>query len=89
MSSFLKGYELAIANQKGKDMPLFISPLNVGVKIVKMLTDEKTKRHLMNLGLCVGSEVMVISHTPKDIIIKVLDTSLAINKDIAMRIIVA
>ncbi len=57
-------------------MPLFISPLNVGVKIVKMLTDEKTKRHLMNLGLCVGSEVMVISHTPKDIIIKVLDTSL-------------
>ena len=69
-------------------MPLFISPLNVGVKIVKMLTDEKTKRHLMNLGLCVGSEVMVISHTPKDIIIKVLDTSLAINKDIAMRIIV-
>ena len=68
-------------------MPLFISPLNVGVKIVKMLTDEKTKRHLMNLGLCVGSEVMVISHTPKDIIIKVLDTSLAINKDIAMRII--
>lgn len=70
-------------------MPLFISPLNVGVKIVKMLTDEKTKRHLMNLGLCVGSEVMVISHTPKDIIIKVLDTSLAINKDIAMRIIVA
>ena len=70
-------------------MPLFISPLNVGVKIVKMLTAEKTKRHLMNLGLCVGSEVMVISHTPKDIIIKVLDTSLAINKDIAMRIIVA
>ena len=70
-------------------MPLFISPLTVGVKIVKMLTDEKTKRHLMNLGLCVGSEVMVISHTPKDIIIKVLDTSLAINKDIAMRIIVA
>ena len=70
-------------------MPLFISPLNVGVKIVKMLTDEKTKWHLMNLGLCVGSEVMVISHTPKDIIIKVLDTSLAINKDIAMRIIVA
>ena len=70
-------------------MPLFISPLNVWVKIVKMLTDEKTKRHLMNLGLCVGSEVMVISHTPKDIIIKVLDTSLAINKDIAMRIIVA
>ena len=70
-------------------MPLFISPLNVGVKIVKMLTDEKTKRHLMNLGLCVGSEVMVISHTPKDIIIKVLVTSLAINKDIAMRIIVA
>lgn len=70
-------------------MPLFISPLNVGLKIMKILTDEKTKRHLMNLGLCVGVEITVISHSPKDLIIKVLDTTLAINKDIAMKIMVA
>lgn len=70
-------------------MPLFIAPINVGVKIMKILVDDKTKRHLINLGLCVGSEVVVVSHSTKDLIIKVLDTTLALNKDIALKIIVA
>lgn len=70
-------------------MPLFIAPIETSVKIMKILTDEKTKRHLLNLGLCVGSEVKILSHSSKDLIVKVLDTTLALNKDIALKIIVA
>lgn len=70
-------------------MPLFIAPLDVTLKIAKVLTDEKTKRHLLNLGINVGTEIKVISHTPKDLIIKIFDTTLALNKETALKIIVA
>lgn len=70
-------------------MPLFIAPLDVPLKIAKVLTDEKTKRHLLNLGINVGTEIKVISHTPKDLIIKIFDTTLALNKETALKIIVA
>ena len=68
-------------------MPLFLAPLEI--RIAKILTDEKTKHHLLNLGLCVGTEVIVVSHSANDLIIKVLDTTLALNKDTALKIIVA
>ena len=67
-------------------MPLFLAPLETKIRIAKILTDEKTKHHLLSLGLCVGTEV---SHSANDLIIKVLDTTLALNKDTALKIIVA
>lgn len=70
-------------------MPLFIAPKDQELKILKVLADEKTKRHLMNLGICVGTKVSIVSHTSQDVILKVLDASLALNKDTALKIIVA
>ena len=70
-------------------MSLFVAPIDVELKISKVLTDEKTKRHLLNLGLCVGSSVKVVSHTVGDVIIKGMETTLALNKDTALKIIVA
>lgn len=70
-------------------MPLFLAPIDTKIKIVKILTDEKTKHHLLNLGLCAGTTVTVVSHSVNDLIIKVLDTTLALNKDTALKIIVA
>ena len=70
-------------------MPLFLAPLETKIRIAKILTYEKTKNHLLNLGLCVCTEVTVLSHSANDLIIKVLDTTLALNKDTALKIIVA
>lgn len=70
-------------------MPLFIAPSDTDLRIAKILTDEKTKRHLLNLGLCVGTTIRVVSSTPRDIIVKVLETTLALNKETALKIIVA
>ncbi len=70
-------------------MPLFIAPIDVELKVAKILVDEKTKKHLLNLGVNVGSTIKVISNSQKDVIIKILETTLALNKETAMKIIVA
>ena len=69
-------------------MPLFIAPIDVELKGAKILVDEKTKKHLLNLGVNVGSTIKVISNSQKDVIVKIL-TTLALNKETAMKIIVA
>lgn len=70
-------------------MPLFIAPIDVELKVAKILVDAKTKKHLLNLGVNVGSTIKVISNSQKDVIVKILETTLALNKETAMKIIVA
>ncbi|CCY07517.1 putative ferrous iron transport protein A [Coprobacillus sp. CAG:698] len=70
-------------------MPLFIAPIDVELKVAKILVDEKTKKHLLNLGVNVGSTIKVISNSQRDVIVKILETTLALNKETAMKIIVA
>ena len=50
-------------------MPLFIAPIDVELKVAKILVDEKTKKHLLNLGVNVGSTIKVISNSQKDVIV--------------------
>ena len=70
-------------------MPLFIAPIDVELKFAKILVDDKTKKHLLNLGVNVGSTIKVISNSQRDVIVKILETTLALNKETAMKIIVA
>ena len=42
-------------------MPIAIAPSGQKMKILKILTDEKTKKHLENLGLTVNSDITVLS----------------------------
>ena len=71
-------------------MPVVVAPKNVLLKVMKILIkDEKTKRHLENLGILVNSEFMILSESNGDIILKINDTRLAINRDTALKILVA
>ena len=70
-------------------MPIIVAPINQVLKVVKVLVDDKTKHHLENLGIMQNSEVIVLSHSNGDVIIKVKETRLALNKDIALKILVA
>ncbi|MBO7080056.1 MAG: ferrous iron transport protein A [Bacilli bacterium] len=71
-------------------MPVVVAPKNVLLKVMKiMIKDEKTKRHLENLGILVNSEFMILSESNGDIILKIKDTRLAINRDTALKILVA
>ncbi len=70
-------------------MPIFAAPVGVDLKVTKVLADEKTKRHLENLGILTGSSVMLVSQSNGNIIVKIKDGRIAINKQLAMKILVA
>ena len=69
-------------------MQLLSSPIGKQVVIVDVTTDEKTKNRLQNIGVIIGSKVTVLQSNFGDIIVKVRDCRVAMNKDVAKRIFV-
>ena len=49
---------------------------------------EETRRFLNNLGFVVGAEVSVVSAIGGNVIVNIKDSRVAINKDMAKRIMV-
>ena len=70
-------------------MALGIAPIGKEMEIKRSVLDEKTTKQLLNLGLMVGSKVTTLSDAKGDVILKVKDGRLALNKELAMRIFVA
>ena len=70
-------------------MPIVIAPLNEELRIIKILVDEKTKKHLESLGLTINSKVTVLSSSGGSVILLVKDGRLALDKNIATKIFVA
>ena len=70
-------------------MPLIIAPINKELKILKILVDDKTKKHLENLGITVGSKLQVLSSESGSVILLVKNGRLALDRNIAMKILVA
>jgi len=70
-------------------MALAFAPFGRELKITKILADEKTKRHLKNLGLIIGADIISMYDNCGNVIIKVKDCKLALNKTLALKIYVA
>ena len=70
-------------------MPIVIAPENIDLKVTKILVDEKTKRHLENLGILVNAIITILAKQDGNVIIKIKDGRLALNKEIASKIFVA
>ena len=70
-------------------MPLVLAPVGQQMKIVKILADEKTKKHLANLGVISQSEITVLSSSGGSTVCVVKDGRLALDRDVASRIFVA
>ena len=70
-------------------MPIGLAPINVEMKVVKVLADEKTKKHLESLGILVNSSVTVISSVNGGVVIAVKEGRLALDRSIASKILVA
>ncbi len=70
-------------------MPIVVAPENIDLRITKILVDEKTKRHLENLGILVNAVIKILSKQDGNVIVKIKDGRLAINKEIALKIFVA
>ncbi len=69
-------------------MQLLSSPIGKQVKIVDVTTDEKTKNRLQNIGIIAGCEIAVLQSNFGDLIVKVRECRVALNKDVAKNIIV-
>ena len=69
-------------------MPLTM--LNIGEtgEIKRIGGKEETRRFLNNLGFVVGAEVSVVSAIGGNVIVNIKDSRVAINKDMAKRIMV-
>lgn len=70
-------------------MPIGLAPTNVEMTVVKVLTDEKTKKHLESLGILVNSKITVLSSVNGGVVIAVKEGRLALDKSIASKILVA
>lgn len=70
-------------------MPLVVAPVGKDVRVVKILADEKTKKHLENLGITIDSCIKVISSSGGSVICIVKDGRLALDKEMATKILIA
>ena len=66
-----------------------MAPEGKSVRVIKILTDDKLKKHLESLGITVDSEMTVLSSSGGSVICLVKDGRLALDKDMAMKILVA
>ena len=69
-------------------MPLLLAPVGQEVKIVKIVADDKTKKHLSNLGVLVDGTITVISSSGGSTVC-VKEGRLALDRNVASRIYVA
>ena len=70
-------------------MPIVIAPTDVELTIVKVLADEKTKKHLQSLGVVVNGKISIVSSNGGNVICIVKGVRLGLNRDVATKILVA
>ncbi len=70
-------------------MPIVFAPQGKKLRVIKILAEDKTKKHLENLGITIDSDLSVLSSSGGSIIVLVKDSRLALDKDLATKIFVA
>ncbi len=70
-------------------MPINIAPTNEELTIVRVLADDKTKKHLESLGIIVNGKITIISVHNGNVICIVKGVRLGLNQDVASKILVA
>ena len=70
-------------------MPLIMAQPNSEFEIKKISVDDKTKRHLREIGVIEGGKITLISGTPTGVIVVVKEGRLCLYGALARKIIVA
>lgn len=70
-------------------MPIVVAPIGRSLRVIKILTDDKTKKHLESLGITIDSRISVLSESGGSIILLIKDGRLALDKNLATKILVA
>ncbi|MBO4594091.1 MAG: ferrous iron transport protein A [Clostridia bacterium] len=70
-------------------MPIVMAPVNRELKIVKIIADDKVKKHLENLGVTVNGEITVLSSSGGTVVCKIKDGRIAFDGNLSTKIFVA
>ena len=67
-------------------MRLIISPQGKEMRVKKISADAKTKSRLQNIGITEGCNITLLQSNFGDVIVRVRDCRIAMNKDAASNI---
>ncbi len=70
-------------------MPIMLAPLNEEVRVIRILADEKLKKHLESLGILPNSVLTVLSTVNGGVVVAIKNGRLALDHEIASKILVA
>ena len=70
-------------------MPIVLAPINRVLKIVRVATSDKIKKHLESLGIVVNGEITVISNSGGSVVCQIKNGKIALDSDISTKIFVA
>ncbi len=70
-------------------MPIVLAPLNQDLRIVRIVADEKLKKHLESLGITVNGEITVLSASGGSVVCKIKEGKIALDKELSTKIFVA
>ncbi len=70
-------------------MPIMLAPLNEEVRVIRVLADEKLKKHLEDLGILVNSKLTVLSTVNGGVVVAIKNGRLALDHEVASKILVA
>lgn len=70
-------------------MPIMLAPLNEEITVIKILANEKIKKHLESLGILVNSKLVVLSSVNGGVVVAIKNGRLALDHEIASKILVA
>lgn len=70
-------------------MPIAFAPSNRELTVRKIGAEDKTKKHLQELGITVGSKITLISSTGGNVIVIVKEGRLCLDRTLAGKILVA
>ena len=69
-------------------MPIYLATPNQDLTIRQITGNDKTKRHLENLGFIVGETIRLLNTVNENVIVKLKGVSMAISHELAKRILV-
>ena len=70
-------------------MPIILAPINKELRVLRVLTDEKTKKHLESLGITVNGTITVLSSGRGAVVCKLKEGRIALDSNISTKILVA
>ena len=70
-------------------MPLIMAPCNREMEVRKISADDKTKRHLMEMGITEGGKITLLSNGTSGVIVVVKEGRLCLDGALSRKILVA